>query len=136
MEIKNITSRMVLDSRGNPTIEVDVILADNTIGRAIVPSGASTGEYEAVELRDNDNSYFLGRSINKAINNVNNLIAKNLIGMDSSNQQEIDNTMINLDATHNKSFLGANAILGVSLANAKAFAISKNLPLYLSLIHI
>ncbi len=133
MEIKNITSRMVLDSRGNPTIEVDVILADNTIGRAIVPSGASTGEYEAVELRDNDNSYFLGRSINKAINNVNNLIAKNLIGMDSSNQQEIDNTMINLDATHNKSFLGANAILGVSLANAKAFAISKNLPLYISL---
>ena len=133
MKIKNITSRMVLDSRGNPTIEVDVILADNTIGRAIVPSGASTGEYEAVELRDNDKSYFLGRSINKAINNVNNLIAKNLIGMDSSNQQEIDNTMINLDATHNKSFLGANAILGVSLANAKAFAISKNLPLYISL---
>ena len=133
MEIKNITSRMVLDSRGNPTIEVDVILADNTIGRAIVPSGASTGEYEAVELRDNDNSYFLGRSINKAINNVNNLIAKNLIGMDSSNQQEIDNTMINLDGTDNKSFLGANAILGVSLANAKAFALSKKLPLYMSL---
>ena len=74
MEIKNITSRMVLDSRGNPTIEVDVILADNTIGRAIVPSGASTGEYEAVELRDNDKSYFFGKSINTAINNVNNLI--------------------------------------------------------------
>ena len=133
MEIKNITSRMVLDSRGNPTIEVDVILADNTIGRAIVPSGASTGEYEAVELRDNDKSYFFGKSINTAINNVNNLIAKNLIGLDSSNQDEIDNTMIHLDATHNKSSLGANAILGVSLANAKASALSKNLPLYMSL---
>tara|TARA_Y100001970_G_C14148495_1_gene811247 strand:- start:177 stop:1454 length:1278 start_codon:yes stop_codon:yes gene_type:complete len=133
MEIKNITSRMVLDSRGNPTIEVDVILIDNTVGRAIVPSGASTGEYEAVELRDNDKSYFWGRSVNKAIENVNNLISKTLIGMDSSNQYEIDNTMINLDGTDNKSFLGANAILGVSLANAKAFALSKKLPLYMSL---
>ena len=133
MKIKNILSRSVLDSRGNPTIEVDVQLADNSIGRAIVPSGASTGEFEAVELRDNDFNFYFGKSVHNAVKNVNTLISQELIGMDSSNQSDIDNAMIALDGTNNKSFLGANAILGVSLANAKAFALSEKLPLYMSL---
>ena len=133
MKIKNILSRSVLDSRGNPTIEVDVQLADDSIGRAIVPSGASTGEFEAVELRDNDFNFYFGKSVHNAVKNVNTLISQELIGMDSSNQSDIDNAMIALDGTNNKSFLGANAILGVSLANAKAFALSEKLPLYMSL---
>ena len=133
MKIKKILSRSVLDSRGNPTIEVDVQLADNSIGRAIVPSGASTGEFEAVELRDNDFNFYFGKSVHNAVKNVNTLISQELIGMDSSNQSDIDNAMIALDGTNNKSFLGANAILGVSLANAKAFALSEKLPLYMSL---
>ena len=133
MKIKNILSRSVLDSRGNPTIEVDVQLADDSIGRAIVPSGASTGKFEAVELRDNDFNFYFGKSVHNAVKNVNTLISQELIGMDSSNQSDIDNAMIALDGTNNKSFLGANAILGVSLANAKAFALSEKLPLYMSL---
>ena len=133
MKIKNILSRSVLDSRGNPTIEVDVQLADDSIGRAIVPSGASTGKFEAVELRDNDFNFYFGKSVSNAVKNVNTLISQELIGMDSSNQSDIDNAMIALDGTNNKSFLGANAILGVSLANAKAFALSEKLPLYMSL---
>ena len=133
MKIKNILSRSVLDSRGNPTIEVDVQLADDSIGRAIVPSGASTGKFEAVELRDNDFNFYFGKSVHNAVKNVNTLISQELIGMDSSNQSDIDNAMITLDGTNNKSFLGANAILGVSLANAKAFALSEKLPLYMSL---
>ena len=133
MKIKNILSRSVLDSRGNPTIEVDVQLADDSIGRAIVPSGASTGKFEAVELRDNDFNFYFGKSVGNAVKNVNTLISQELIGMDSSNQSDIDNAMIALDGTNNKSFLGANAILGVSLANAKAFALSEKLPLYMSL---
>ena len=133
MKIKNILSRSVLDSRGNPTIEVDVQLADGSIGRAIVPSGASTGKFEAVELRDNDFNFYFGKSVHNAVKNVNTLISQELIGMDSSNQSDIDNAMIALDGTNNKSFLGANAILGVSLANAKAFALSEKLPLYMSL---
>ena len=133
MKIKNILSRSVLDSRGNPTIEVDVQLADDSIGRAIVPSGASTGKFEAVELRDNDFNFYFGKSVHNAVKNVNTLISQELIGMDSSNQSDIDNVMIALDGTNNKSFLGANAILGVSLANAKAFALSEKLPLYMSL---
>ena len=133
MKIKNILSRSVLDSRGNPTIEVDVQLADDSIGRAIVPSGASTGKFEAVELRDNDFNFYFGKSVHNAVKNVNTLISQELIGMDSSNQSDIDNAMIALDGTDNKSFLGANAILGVSLANAKAFALSEKLPLYMSL---
>ena len=133
MKIKNILSRSVLDSRGNPTIEVDVQLADDSIGRAIVPSGASTGKFEAVELRDNDFNFYFGKSVGNAVKNVNTLISQELIGMDSSNQSDIDNAMIALDGTDNKSFLGANAILGVSLANAKAFALSEKLPLYMSL---
>ena len=133
MKIKNILSRSVLDSRGNPTIEVDVQLADDSIGRAIVPSGASTGKFEAVELRDNDFNFYFRKSVHNAVKNVNTLISQELIGMDSSNQSDIDNAMIALDGTNNKSFLGANAILGVSLANAKAFALSEKLPLYMSL---
>ena len=133
MKIKNILSRSVLDSRGNPTIEVDGQLADDSIGRAIVPSGASTGKFEAVELRDNDFNFYFGKSVHNAVKNVNTLISQELIGMDSSNQSDIDNAMIALDGTNNKSFLGANAILGVSLANAKAFALSEKLPLYMSL---
>ena len=133
MKIKNILSRSVLDSRGNPTIEVDAQLADDSIGRAIVPSGASTGKFEAVELRDNDFNFYFGKSVHNAVKNVNTLISQELIGMDSSNQSDIDNAMIALDGTNNKSFLGANAILGVSLANAKAFALSEKLPLYMSL---
>ena len=133
MKIKNILSRSVLDSRGNPTIEVDVQLADDSIGRAIVPSGASTGKFEAVELRDNDFNFYFGKSVHNAVKNVNTLISQELIGMDSSNQSDIDNAMIALDGTNNKSFLGANANLGVSLANAKAFALSEKLPLYMSL---
>ena len=132
-KITKVIARQVYDSRGNPTIEVDVQLADHSIGRAIVPSGASTGKFEAVELRDNDFNFYFGKSVHNAVKNVNTLISQELIGMDSSNQSDIDNAMIALDGTNNKSFLGANAILGVSLANAKAFALSEKLPLYMSL---
>lgn len=128
-KIKDVHAREVLDSRGNPTIEVDVILEDDSIGRAIVPSGASTGIREALELRDQDER-FMGKGVAKAVFNVNNIIREKIIGLESSNQSLIDNTMIELDGTKNKSHLGANAILGVSLANLKASAISNNLPLY------
>ena len=128
-KIKEVHAREVLDSRGNPTIEVDVILEDNSIGRAIVPSGASTGEREALELRDKEDRY-LGKGVLKAVSNVNNIIRDKIIGMESDNQELLDNTMIELDGTDNKSKLGANAILGVSLANLKAAAISHNMPLY------
>ena len=128
-KIKEVHAREVLDSRGNPTIEVDVILEDNSIGRAIVPSGASTGIREALELRDKEDRY-LGKGVLKAVSNVNNIIRDKIIGMESDNQELLDNTMIELDGTDNKSKLGANAILGVSLANLKAAAISHNMPLY------
>ena len=128
--IKNITAREILDSRGNPTVEVDVFLENGVFGRAAVPSGASTGEYEAAELRDNDKSRYSGKGVLNAVNNVNNEINKTLIGTDVNDQTKIDNTLINLDGTQNKSRLGANAILGVSLASARAASTVNDIPLY------
>lgn len=128
-KIKDIKSREILDSRGNPTVEVDVILESGTIGRASVPSGASTGEREALELRDNDPKRYNGKGVLKAVENVQKL-KKNLIGLDSLNQELIDNTMIKQDGTKNKSIMGANAILGISMANLKAAANYKKTPLY------
>src|SRR5207245_714028 len=118
------------DSRGNPTVEVDVMLEDGTLGRAAVPSGASTGENEAVELRDGDKKVYLGKAVMKAVENVNSKIAPELIGLDPRDQESIDQLMIDLDGTPNKSKLGANAILGVSMAVAKAAAELSQLPLY------
>ena len=127
--IKEIKAREILDSRGNPTVEVDVILESGIIGRASVPSGASTGEREALELRDNDPKRYNGKGVLKAIENVK-LIKEKLIGLDSLNQELIDKTMIELDGTKNKSKFGANAILGISMANLKAAANYKKIPLY------
>ncbi|MBR2708459.1 MAG: phosphopyruvate hydratase [Bacilli bacterium] len=129
-KIKDIKAREILDSRGNPTVEVDVLLESGTVGRASVPSGASTGSREAIELRDNDKNRYNGKGVLKAVNNVNTVIKDKLIGLDSLNQKLIDETMINLDGTKNKSKLGANAILGVSMANLKAASTYKNIPLY------
>ena len=128
--IKFIQGRQILDSRGNPTVEVDVILEDGTLGRAAVPSGASTGEHEAVELRDNDKKKWVGKGVSKAVENVNSKIAPELIGLDPRDQEAIDQLMIELDGTPNKAKLGANAILGVSMAVARAAAQASNLPLY------
>ncbi|MDP9172384.1 MAG: phosphopyruvate hydratase [Planctomycetota bacterium] len=128
--IEYIQGRQILDSRGNPTIEVDVILEDGTMGRAAVPSGASTGEHEAVELRDDDKKVYVGKGVLKAVDNVNSKIAPELIGLDPRDQEAIDQLMIELDGTPNKSKLGANAMLGVSLAVAKAAAEVSQLPLY------
>lgn len=128
--IENVCAREILDSRGNPTIEVDVLLDDGVVGRAAVPSGASTGVHEAVELRDGDKSRFGGKGVSKAVDNVNDTLADTLIGLDPTRQVEIDNAMIRLDGTPNKGRLGANAILGVSLAVAKAAAEEVGLPLY------
>ena len=130
MKIKNVRAREVLDSRGNPTVEVDVILTGGIKGRAAVPSGASTGSFEALELRDGDEDCYLGKSVMKAVNNVNNIIAPELVGEKASHQREIDTFMIDMDGTENKSKLGANAILGVSLACAKAAANGYNMSLY------
>ncbi|HEX8833466.1 MAG TPA: phosphopyruvate hydratase [Abditibacteriaceae bacterium] len=128
--IADITARQILDSRGNPTVEVDVTLEDGTQGRASVPSGASTGEYEAVELRDGDKSKYGGKGVEQAVRNVNEQIAPELVGMDATEQVAIDSLMLDLDGTPNKANLGANAILGVSLAVAKAAAGSLQIPLY------
>ena len=128
--IKDIKARQILDSRGNPTVEVDVILNDDTMGRFAVPSGASTGINEAWELRDGDKRNYNGKSVEKAVNNVNSIIKPNLIGKDASNQEEIDNFLINLDGTKNKSNLGANAILGVSCAVAVACSKAQKMPLF------
>lgn len=128
--IIDIIAREILDSRGNPTVEVDVLLDDGSFGRASVPSGASTGVHEAVELRDTKAKRYLGKGVSKAVKNVNEIIAPEVLGIDASQQEEIDNLMIELDGTANKSKLGANAILGVSLAVAKAAADSADLPLY------
>jgi enolase len=130
MTIEKIIGREILDSRGNPTVEAEVILADGSMGRAAVPSGASTGAFEAVELRDGDKSRYLGNGVKKAVENINTEIASALQGMDASKQTELDAAMIKLDGTPNKGRLGANAILGVSLAAAKAVANSLNVPLY------
>ncbi|MDD3028201.1 MAG: phosphopyruvate hydratase [Erysipelotrichaceae bacterium] len=129
-EIIDIYAREVLDSRGNPTVEVEVTLASGTTGRAIVPSGASTGIYEAVELRDGDKNRYLGKGVLTAVDNVNEIIAPALLGYDATEQRLIDQTMIELDGTDNKGKLGANAILGVSLAVARAAANELELPLY------
>ena len=128
--IKNIFSREILDSRGNPTVEVDVVLENNTMGRAAVPSGASTGEFEAMELRDNDKTRYLGKGVLTAVNNINDEINKALIGIDVNDQLNIDEIMIELDGTDNKSRLGANATLGVSMAACRAAAKVNNCPLY------
>ena len=128
--IKKIIAREVLDSRGNPTVEADVILTNGILGRAIVPSGASTGQREALELRDGDKSRYLGKGVLKAVGNINNILAKELRGMPVLNQGDIDRMMIQMDGTENKSKLGANAILGVSLACAKAAASETGIPLY------
>ena len=128
--IEFIQGRQILDSRGNPTVEVDVLLENGALGRAAVPSGASTGEHEAVELRDDDKKFYLGKSVIKAVDNVNSKIAPELIGLDPRDQESIDQLMIDLDGTPNKSKLGANAILGVSMAVAKAAAELSQLPLY------
>lgn len=129
-QIVNVHAREIMDSRGNPTIEVEVTLASGVVGRAAVPSGASTGENEALELRDGDKGRFLGKGVLKAVDNVNSIIARELIGMDSLDQVAIDKKMLELDGTKTKSKLGANALLGVSLANAKAAAEYHGLPLY------
>jgi enolase len=129
-KIEKIVAREVLDSRGNPTVEVDVILESGVIGRAAVPSGASTGENEAIELRDGDKKRYLGKGVLKAVANVNNVIAPALVGVDAMQQRAIDKMMIAMDGTKTKSNLGANAILGVSLAVAKAAAEYLGLPLY------
>ncbi len=129
-QIVDIHAREILDSRGNPTVEVEVTLASGFVGRAGVPSGASTGENEALELRDGDKSRYLGKGVQKAVDNVNKLIAEDLLGMDALDQVAIDQKMIALDGTKTKSKLGANAMLGVSLAVAKAAAMYHDMPLY------
>ena len=128
--IIDITAREILDSRGNPTVEVDVVLEDGSMGRAAVPSGASTGAHEAVELRDGDKTRYLGKGVTKAVAAVNGDIFDALAGMEAEDQIAIDHAMIELDGTQNKARLGANAILGVSLAVAKAAADASGLPLY------
>lgn len=130
LSITAVKAREILDSRGNPTVEVEVVVNDEFIGRAAVPSGASTGIFEAVELRDGDKKRYMGKGVLKAVENVNEVIAPEIIGMNALNQVEIDRLMIELDGTENKSKLGANAILGVSLAVAKAAANALGLPLY------
>ena len=130
MQIREIKAREVLDSRGNPTVEVDCILQNGALGRAIVPSGASTGEHEALELRDGDKKRYGGKGVLKAVQNVNLKIAPALQGQDATNQSRVDQTMLAMDGTKNKSKLGANAMLGVSMAVARAGAVSHGLPLY------
>ena len=128
--ISDIIAREVLDSRGNPTVEATVALEDGAVGTAIVPSGASTGEFEAVELRDGDKGRYLGKGVLNAVKNVEEVIAPELFGMDATDQEMIDRLMIDMDGTPNKGKLGANALLSVSLAVARAAAISCELPLY------
>jgi enolase len=130
MKIKHVKAREILDSRGNPTVEAEVILEDGTLGRASVPSGASTGSNEACELRDGDKKRYGGKGVLKAVKNVNEEIAKSLIGKDASKQKEIDQILIDLDGTENKERLGANALLATSLAVAKAYANAKKINLY------
>src|SRR5581483_4422595 len=128
--IREIKARQILDSRGNPTVEVDVTLASGAKGRAAVPSGASTGEKEAIELRDGDKKRWMGKGVAKAVANVHKAIAPKLLGLESLDQAAVDRTMIDLDGTKTKGRLGANAILGVSLAVAKASAAETGQPLY------
>ena len=134
-KIKNIYARQIIDSRGNPTVEADVTLTDGSFGRAAVPSGASTGKYEAVELRDDNPLFYNGKSVLKAISNINNIISLELKGFEAEEQQNIDNKLLSLDGTENKSNLGANSMLAVSLACAKAAANYKKLDLFESISH-
>src|SRR5262245_34817641 len=128
--IYDIQAREVLDSRGNPTVEADVILSGGAVGRAAVPSGASTGEHEAIELRDGDKKRYLGKGVIQAVSNINTILAQLLVGQDATNQEKLDAMMLKADGTPNKAKLGANSLLAVSLAAAKAGAASKKLPLY------
>ena len=130
MKIKDVIGREIIDSRGNPTVEVDVILENGVVGRAAVPSGASTGEREALELRDGDKTRYMGKGVLKAVSNVNGPLRDLVIGMDAANQKELDYAMIELDGTETKSKFGANAILGISMAAMKASAIEEEKPLY------
>ena len=130
LEIEKVIGREILDSRGNPTVEAEVTLVDGTIGRGMAPSGASTGEFEALELRDGDKSRYLGKGVQKAVENINTVINDTLQGMDASDIYAIDKAMIDADGTKDKSRLGANAILAVSIASARAAAISLDIPLY------
>src|SRR5438309_10378043 len=130
LAIEFIHARQILDSRGNPTVEVDVLLEDGSLGRAAVPSGASTGAHEALELRDGDRSQYRGQSVTRAVENVNELIAPDLIGPSCDDQAAVDALLLELDGTENKGKLGANALLGVSLACAKAASLFTGLPLY------
>src|ERR1700741_3511264 len=129
-KIARVHGRQIIDSRGNPTVEADVILEGGALGRAAVPFGASTGEHEALELRDGDESKYLGKGVLKAVANANNEIAKAVVGLDATDQRALDKLMIELDGTPTKSRLGANAILAVSMAAAHAAAAAQNLPLY------
>ena len=130
LSIEKVIGREIIDSRGNPTVEAEVILADGTIGRGVAPSGASTGEFEALELRDGDKSRFGGKGVSKAVENINTVICDTLKGMDASNVYAVDKAMIDADGTKDKSKLGANAILAVSIASARAASLSLNIPLY------
>src|SRR5579864_5239004 len=129
-EILDVTGREILDSRGNPTVEVEITLETGVLGRAAVPSGASTGAHEAVELRDGDPKRYLGKGVRRAVDSVNGEIFDALSGLDAADQVALDRTLIELDGTPNKARLGANAILGVSLAAARASAVDLDLPLY------
>ena len=130
LEIEKVIGREILDSRGNPTVEAEVTLVDGTIGRGMAPSGASTGEFEALELRDGDKSRYLGKGVQKAVENINTVVNETLQGMDASNIYAIDKAMIDADGTRDKSRLGANAILAVSIASARAATLSLDIPLY------
>ena len=130
LSIENVVGREILDSRGNPTVEAEVTLADGTVARGTAPSGASTGEFEALELRDGDKGRYLGKGVQKAVDNINNVIAPAIIGMDASDIYAVDKAMIDLDGTKDKSKLGANAILAVSIATSRAAATALELPLY------
>ena len=130
LEIEKVIGREILDSRGNPTVEAEVYLIDGTIGRGTAPSGASTGEFEALELRDGDKNRYLGKGVQKAVENINTIINDTLIGMDASDIYAVDKAMIDADGTKGKTKLGANAILAVSIASARAAAISLDIPLY------
>lgn len=130
MKIVKVTGREILDSRGNPTVEAEVILEDGAVGRGISPSGASTGEFEALELRDNDRSRYLGKGVLKAVDNINKKIAQSITGMNADNIYEIDSVMKKIDGTDDKSVLGANAVLAVSIATVRAMADSLGIPVF------
>ena len=130
LEIEKVIGREILDSRGNPTVEAEVYLADGTIGRGTAPSGASTGEFEALELRDGDKNRYLGKGVQKAVENINTIINDTITGMDASDIYAVDKAMIDADGTKGKTKLGANAILAVSIATARAASIALDIPLY------